>query len=88
LINNTAKFGFLAILGMNVFASYNYFYKSEHWRDDYRSAASYLVTQPHEIDSSIMLWGQPRLLSYYGDTSTQDRWEVNPRPVSSVMDEH
>jgi len=87
LINCTAKAGFIAVLGMNVFASYNYFYKSEYWRDDYRSAASYLATQPHEMDSSIMLWGHPRLLSYYGDTSTQDRWEVNPRPVSTVMDD-
>jgi len=34
-----------------------------------------------------MLWGHPRLLSYYGDNSTQDRWEVNPRPVSNVMDD-
>ena len=87
LINSTAKAGFVAILCMNLFASFNYFYKNEYWRDDYRSAASYLATQPHEMDSSIMLWGHPRLLSYYGDTSTQDRWEVNPRPVSIVMDD-
>jgi len=86
-INYTAKASFLAVLGMNVFASYNYFYKSEYWRDDYRSAAGYLATQPHEMDSSIMLWGHPRLLSYYGDNSTQDRWQVNPRPVSNVMDD-
>jgi len=87
LINNTAKAGFVAVLGMNIFASYNYFYKSEYWRDDYRSAASYLATQPHELDSSIMLWGHPRLLSYYGDTTTKDRWQINPRPVSNVMDD-
>lgn len=34
-----------------------------------------------------MLWGEPRLLSYYGDTSTQNRWEVDSPPVSSVMDD-
>ena len=87
LINSTAKAGFVAILGMNVFASYNYFYKSDYWRDDYRAAANYLATQPHEADSSVLLWGQPRLLSYYGDTSTQHRWEANPRPVNTVMDD-
>ena len=71
---------------MNVYASFNYFYKSDYWRDDYRSAASYLAANLNETDRAIMLWGEPRLLSYYGDTSTQDRWEMDPPPVSSVMD--
>ena len=71
---------------MNLYASYNYFYKSEYWRDDYRSAAEYLVEHSNETDRAIMLWGEPRLLSYYGDSLTQDRWEMDPPPVSSVMD--
>ena len=85
-IGQSAQGAFIALLAMNLYASYNYFYKSEYWRDDYRSAASYLVDNLTETDRAIMLWGEPRLLSYYGDTSTQDRWEVNPSPVSSVMD--
>ena len=71
---------------MNLYASYNYFSKSEYWRDDYRSAARYIASNLTETDRAIMLWGEPRLLSYYGDTSTQDRWEVNQSPVSAVMD--
>lgn len=85
-IGQSAQCAFIALLAMNIYASYNYFYKSEYWRDDYRSAANYLVSNLTETDRAIMLWGEPRLLSYYGDTSTQDRWEVNPPPVSSVMD--
>jgi len=85
-IGQSAQVAFIALLAMNVYASYNYFYKSEYWRDDYRSAASYLMNHLNETDRAIMLWGEPRLLSYYGDTTTQDRWEMDPPPVSSVMD--
>ena len=85
-IGQSAQGAFIALLAMNIYASYNYFYKSEYWRDDYRSAARYLVSNLTETDRAIMLWGEPRLLSYYGDTSTQNRWEVDPSPVSSIMD--
>lgn len=86
-IGQSAIAAFAALLAMNAYASYNYFYKSEYWRDDYRSAARYLVNNLTETDRAIMLWGEPRLLSYYGDTSTQNRWAVNSPPVSSVMDD-
>lgn len=81
-----AQLAFVGLLAMNVYASYNYFYKSEYARDDYRAAANYLINHMTETDRAIMLWGEPRLLSYYGETSTQDRWEMDPPPVSSVMD--
>ena len=81
-----AQLAFIGLLSMNIYASYNYFYKSEYARDDYRAAANYLINHMTETDRAIMLWGEPRLLSYYGDTSTQDRWEMDPPPVSSVMD--
>ena len=60
------------LVGMNVFASYNYFYDSDYWRDDYRSAAGYLADHIGGEDQSILLWGEPRLLSYYGDSTTTD----------------
>ena len=85
-ITSSARIAFVSLLAMNLYASYNYFYKSEYWRDDYRSAAEYLVEHSNETDRAIMLWGEPRLLSYYGDSLTQDRWEMDPPPVSSVMD--
>jgi uncharacterized membrane protein len=85
-LGQSAQIAFVALLAMNLYASYNYFYKNEYWRDDYRSAASYLASNMNETDRAIMLWGEPRLLSYYGDTATQNRWEMDPPPVSSVMD--
>ena len=87
LIRNSAKFAFVSILAMNLYASYNYFYKSQYWRDDYRSAAVYLTESLNETDRAIMLWGETRLLSYYGDSSTQDRSEIDPPMVSTVMDD-
>ena len=85
-INRSAHVAFIWLLAMNLYASYNYFYKSEYWRDDYRSAAGYLATELNETDRAIMLWGEPRLLSYYGDPITQKYWSVDPSPVSTVMD--
>ena len=86
-IGQSARAAFVALLAINVYSSYNYFYKSEYWRDDYRAAANYLLANLTETDRAIMLWGEPRLLSYYGDTRTQDRWKVNPAPVGTVMDD-
>jgi len=86
IVFSSARIAFVSLLAMNLYASYNYFYKSEYWRDDYRSAAGYLATHLNETDRAIMLWGEPRLLSYYGDTTTQDRSDVAPHPVSPMMD--
>jgi len=86
VINRSAMVAFVWLLAMNLYASYNYFYKSEYWRDDYRSAADYLATELNEMDRAIMLWGEPRLLSYYGDSTTQKYWAIDPSPVSTVMD--
>jgi len=85
-IRKSAQLAFIALLALNIYASYNYFYKSEYARDDYRAAAGYLINNMTETDRAIMLWGEPRLLSYYGETSTQNRWQENPPPVSTVMD--
>ena len=87
LIRNSAMIAFVSVLAMNLHASYNYFYKSEYWRDDYRSAAMYLTENLTETDRAIMLWGQPRLLSYYGNSSTQDRSRKDPLMVSMLMDD-
>ncbi|MFK7860346.1 MAG: glycosyltransferase family 39 protein [Granulosicoccus sp.] len=57
---------FAGLLLINVSANSNYYFDTEHWRDDYRSAASYLNVQVEEGDESIMLWGEPYLLAYYG----------------------
>jgi len=77
---------FALLIGLNVFASYNYFYDSDYWRDDYRSAAGYLVDHIGGEDQSILLWGEPRLLSYYGDFTTTDGWRSVPvAPLSSKL---
>ncbi len=77
---------FAMLVALNVFASFNYFYKSEYWRDDYRSAAGYLVDHIGGEDQSILLWGEPRLLSYYGDSATMDGWRSVPvAPLSSKL---
>ena len=76
------------LLSINLYSSYQYFFKPEHLLDDYRSAASYLSENVKEEDSSLMLWGEPYLLSYYGDSRTKSVWRLeNPNLIMGEIDE-
>ncbi len=57
---------------LNIGSTSNYFFNPDHWRDDYRSAAQYLTTHRQVGEPSILLWGTPRLLAYYGDSKSLD----------------
>ena len=76
------------LLTVNLYSSYQYFFQPEHLLDDYRSAANYLSENVKEEDSSLMLWGEPYLLSYYGDSRTKSVWRLeNPNLIMGEIDE-
>ena len=76
-----------ALLVINLFSSYQYFFQPDHLLDDYRSAANYLSDNVSEEDASIMLWGEPYLLSYYGHTQTRSLWRLeNPTLIMSEIE--
>ena len=76
------------LLTINLYSGYQYFFKPEHLLDDYRSAANYLSENVKEEDSSLMLWGEPYLLSYYGDSRTKSVWRLeNPNLIMGEIDE-
>lgn len=76
LSRHIGKLCFASLLVANLYSVSNYFHKSEYWRDDYRSAAQYLTAHVGDKDASIMLWGEPRLLSYYGHSSVESLWRL------------
>lgn len=71
---------------LNVFSTSNYFFNQDHWRDDYRSAARYLVENRQSGDASILLWGTPRLLAYYGDSATLDSRGIKAHDLAKEVD--
>ncbi len=79
---------FPALIVVNLYSSYQYFFKSEHLLDDYRSTATYLSETVSEQDASLMLWGEPYLLSYYGHPSARGLWRLeDPAVIMSEIDE-
>ena len=77
-LNRGSAVAFAGLLLINSFANSNYYFNIEHWRDDYRSAANYLNehVDVEEGDASIMLWGEPYLLEYYGHADVEGLWPL------------
>ncbi|MEO1349026.1 MAG: glycosyltransferase family 39 protein, partial [Cyanobacteria bacterium J06635_15] len=70
LMGQISRLALIGLVVANLYSSYHYFFDSNYWRDDYRSAAQYLVNSREPAEESILLWGTPRLLNYYGDSKT------------------
>lgn len=70
-LQNLPKFFVILLICLNIYSLYNYYFNSIYWRDDYRSVAEYLISSQNSISSkTILLSGEPTILSYYGDTKT------------------
>lgn len=70
LIAKAALISTFLLLVVNLLSLRNYFFDYRYSRDDYRTAAEY-VTNDFNVDiPSVLLWGEQRLLQYYGDNKT------------------
>jgi hypothetical protein len=69
----------VGLIGLNAVSAGNYYLDPSHAKDDYRSATAYLLQQRSDDGVSVLLWGQPDLLAYYGDHRTIDgrEWELD-----------
>jgi hypothetical protein len=69
----------VGLIGLNAVSTGNYYLDPSHAKDDYRSATAYLLQQRSDGGVSVLLWGQPDLLAYYGDRQTIDgrEWELD-----------
>jgi uncharacterized membrane protein len=64
------KLATVSLLLMNLYSNWQYYLNPAYAKDDYRSAARYLIKNRNEPAKSVLFYGQPRLLQYYGDSST------------------
>jgi uncharacterized membrane protein len=71
IVSQVPKLATVSLLLMNVYSNWQYYFNPAYEKDDYRSAVRYLLLQNrNESAKSVLLYGQPRLLEYYGDSST------------------
>ncbi|MDF2387553.1 glycosyltransferase family 39 protein [Nostoc ellipsosporum NOK] len=70
ILSQFAKIATVVLIIMNIYSSFKYYLQKDYAKDDYRSAVQYLLQNQDKSAKSILLWGEPRLLKYYGDSST------------------
>lgn len=63
-------FAFVALLFLNIYSTYNYYFEPQYQREDYREIAQYLKENNSENARSVLLYGAYNLLPYYGDSET------------------
>lgn len=74
--NVIAITAFCCLILINLASNSNYFFNQTHWRDDYRSTAHYLNEHTDQNDTTILLWGEPHLLAYYGHSDVENLWQL------------
>ena len=79
-----AKIAAIVLVILNIYSLSNYYFDRSYWKDDYRSAARYLLQNRDDYTQSILLRGNTRLLNYYGDTATIHGWSY----LKNLKDEH
>ncbi len=75
-----ARLAVILLICLNLVSLFNYYFDKSYQRDDYRSVAKYLTA--HSSIPSILLWGVPELLRYYGDVHTHDGRGLNKGNLS------
>ncbi|MCM0589961.1 MAG: glycosyltransferase family 39 protein [Gloeotrichia echinulata IR180] len=71
-VSQVAQIAVIFLMVLNIYSLFNYYFNYDYHKDDYRSAVQYLIKHRSSSTQSILLWGNPRLLKYYGDTATLD----------------
>ena len=64
------KLATVSLISMNIYSNIQYYSNPAYAKDDYRSAVRYLLQHRNESAKSVLLYGQPKLFQYYGDSST------------------
>jgi 4-amino-4-deoxy-L-arabinose transferase-like glycosyltransferase len=77
IVFQIARPAIIALVILNIYSNYNYYFVENYQRDDYRSAAKYLLANQKPSVKSIMLFGTSNLLSYYGYGNSIDLPDAN-----------
>ncbi|MEH1906705.1 glycosyltransferase family 39 protein [Nostoc sp.] len=70
IVAQFAKLATVSLVIMNVYSNFQYYSNPAYAKDDYRSAVHYLLEHRDKSAKSVLFFGQPKLLQYYGDSST------------------
>ncbi|MEH1903670.1 MAG: glycosyltransferase family 39 protein [Nostoc sp.] len=70
IVAQVAKLATVFLVIMNVYSNFQYYSNPAYAKDDYRSAVHYILQHRDKSAKSVLLFGQPRLFQYYGDSST------------------
>ncbi len=71
-LSQYARIAVIGLIILNIYSLSNYYFNEDYEKDDYRSAAQYLIENRDDSAQSILLWGSTTLLKYYGDNLTLD----------------
>lgn len=69
-----ARVAAIVLVMLNIYSISNYYFNNNYWKDDYRSAAHYIMKNRDSSTESLILRGNLGLLQYYGDTETIYAW--------------
>ena len=71
-VSQYAQIATVSLIILNIYSLSNYYFNQDYEKDDYRSAAQYLVENRNDSAKSILLWGSTTILNHYGDDLTLD----------------
>lgn len=69
-VSKYAQFVIIALAVINLYSVSNYYFNKNYQREDYRVIAQYLKANQSSSIKSVLLYGAPNLLPYYGDKLT------------------
>lgn len=84
-VNNYAQLALIAILIINIYSAGNYYFNKDYQREDYRVIAQYLNANQGKSVKSVLLYGAPNLLPYYGDTQTLNGLSLDTNNLASEV---
>jgi FtsH-binding integral membrane protein len=67
-MSHLTKIAVISLIVLNIYSLFNYYFSSNYQKDDYRSAAQYLIKNQSPSTKSVFLFANSRLLKHYGYT--------------------
>lgn len=79
-----AQIAIITLAIINIYSVSNYYFNKDYLREDYRVIAQYLIAQSSSA-KSVLLYGAPNLLPYYGDSLTLDGSDLDTNNLANEV---
>ncbi|MFN6487597.1 MULTISPECIES: glycosyltransferase family 39 protein [unclassified Nostoc] len=87
-ISYLAKIAVISLIVLNIYSLFNYYFNNNYQKDDYRSAAQYLIKNQSPSTKSVFLFASARLLRHYGYTQALNGSDLGNQLRKGIVDEH